>query len=250
VSDYLQRLVLRGARAIADVPVIPATPAVDRAITPIPEIVEESPGHPSQPAPTPAAATPAIDAEPSTGLGRDPLPGPSATRAAAVPPLTQTQARDPVAPRLPAEDAAGAGGQSPTPDPHARAAARISDSQLPIPSPPTRQLDQPQAERRRPSHSTAEAPDLPAAALGRPAARSESATPSVAGADPSAGTIASEAPTGAPARPSPIAVPPAPSITIGRIDIDLLPPPASPRPTVERTRGFARYARLRRGLRS
>jgi hypothetical protein len=45
------------------------------------------------------------------------------------------------------------------------------------------------------------------------------------------------------------AVPPM-SLSIGRIDIEFLPPPASPAPAVqakERTRGFAHYARIRRG---
>lgn len=41
-----------------------------------------------------------------------------------------------------------------------------------------------------------------------------------------------------------------PSVLIGRIDIEVAPPVAPPRPApVERTRGFARYANSRRGLR-
>ncbi len=46
------------------------------------------------------------------------------------------------------------------------------------------------------------------------------------------------------------AAPAAPSVLIGRIDIEVAPPAAAPRPApVERTRGFAGYANSRRGLR-
>jgi hypothetical protein len=52
-----------------------------------------------------------------------------------------------------------------------------------------------------------------------------------------------EAPAGPEARASGV------SVSIGRIEIEVAPPPApvAARPRIERTRGFAGYARARRG---
>jgi hypothetical protein len=246
MSDYLQRLAMRGAGGVASSMPRPAAPAASPGLE---EVSQELPvagpmRSSSEPTPTlqPAVRSPVepegepgdgprLAAEPRTSTPQDiSLATPAVREPASVQPqggVTEVSAAEP-----PAEPLAP---RRETLAPR-RETAAVQPAPLVRPAPRQREpapvaVAPPIQEVAVVVPSQAE-PLVREVTLARPAPQTSSAGP-----PPSAAQARSEAP--------------GPAIFIGRIDIEVGPPPSSApgRPPIQRTRGFARYAKSRLGLR-
>lgn len=233
MADYLQRLVMRGAAGLPAAS--PRAPQSDPGA--IEQHVESIASHAATVADAPADPSPAAELLPVPATPPQRTSEASRLAAPATAPAPAPKSREAMRPPVSMQSGAG----STTRDEPAEVSGTARVAGQPSPKEALVPAD------GRSSAAATSAASIPSVAITFAAATSPAPLQTVTLARPVPAQVTSPDEDISEPRAAASA---APSVLIGRIDIEVAPPPAAPRPApVERTRGFASYANSRRGLR-